>query len=63
MADNKTDETVLKVADYSSEEKMIFSKRLNIIYIIAIIAFVIYAALDVQELTENGIYEKLQILH
>lgn len=59
MIDKKTEETVLKVDDYSSEEKMIFSKRLNIIYIMAIIAFIIYAVLDIQGLTENGIYENI----
>lgn len=59
MIDKKTEETVLKVADYSSEEKMIFSKRLNIFYIMAIIAFIIYAVLDIQGLTENGIYENI----
>lgn len=59
MVDKKTEETVLKVADYSSGEKMIFSKRLNIFFIIGIISFIIYAVLETQGLTETGIYENI----
>ncbi|MBM6967616.1 helix-turn-helix domain-containing protein [Pseudoramibacter alactolyticus] len=35
-------ETVLKVADYSNEEKLKLTKRLHIFYIVALISMVIY---------------------
>lgn len=35
-------ETVLKVADYSNEEKLKLTKRLHIFYIVALISIVIY---------------------
>lgn len=59
MVDKKTEETVLKVADYSNGEKMIFSKKLNIFFIIGIISFIVYAVLEAQGLTETGIYQNI----
>lgn len=59
MIDKKTQESLLKVADYSNNEKMIFSKRLNLLFILSVIAFLIYMFLDIQGLTSTGIYEDI----
>lgn len=59
MIDQKTEETILKVADYNNSEKMAFSRRLNWLFIAAIISFIVYAVLEVQGLTDIGIYENI----
>lgn len=57
--DKKTEETLLKVADYENNEKMKFSKKLCRIFIAALIAFIIYMIIDVQGLSSTGVYEKI----
>ena len=59
MIDKKTQETLLKVADYSSNEKMVFSKRLNRLFILGVLAFIIYMVLDIRGLASVGIYENI----
>lgn len=59
MVDKKTEETLLKAADYSNNEKMVFSGRLRALFIAAIIFFIVYMVLDIKELTSTGIYEKI----
>lgn len=59
MIDKKTQETLLKVADYNNNDKMIFSRRLNLLFILGVIAFVIYMILYIQGLTSVGIYENI----
>lgn len=59
MINKQTEETLLKIADYNSTEKMIFSKRLNWLFITAVIAFIIYTILEIQGLTSVGIYEDI----
>lgn len=59
MIDKKTPETLLKVADYSNNEKMVFSRRLNLLFILGVIAFIIYMVLDIRGLTSVGIYENI----
>ncbi len=44
--DQKTEETLLKVADYSNHEKIIFSKRLGYCFLVGLIAFIVYMVLD-----------------
>lgn len=57
MIDKKTEETLLKVADYSNQEKMVLSKRLNLLFILGVIAFILYMFLDIRGLASVGIYE------
>lgn len=59
MINKQTEETLLKVADYNNDEKMVFSKRLHILFLIAVAAFIIYMVLDIQGLTSTGIYEDI----
>ena len=44
--DEEMKETVLKVADYSNEEKQKLSKRMCVLYIIGVILFTIYVILE-----------------
>lgn len=57
MVDKKEADCMLKAADYTNTEKMIFVRRLNFLFIAAVIAFLVYMVLDIQELTSAGIYE------
>lgn len=59
MMDKKTEETLLRVADYEKEEKMRFSKRMCKIFLTAIASFCVYAYLDIQGLSSVGIYENV----
>lgn len=59
MIDKKTEETMLKVADYEKEEKMRFSRRMCGIFLAAIAAFCVYGYLDIRGLTSTGIYENI----
>ncbi len=57
MVDRKTEERLLKVADYESAGKQNFSRRICWLFMLAIAAFVVYGVLDIMELTKTGIYE------
>lgn len=59
MVDKKTEETILKVAEYESSEKMRFSKRLCRIFLVAIAAFCVYAVIEMKGLASAGIYENI----
>ena len=55
MIDKKTEQTLLKVADYESHEKQRFSRRVCGLFIAAIVAFILYAALNATGLDlKNG---------
>lgn len=53
------EETVLKVADYSNDEKMKMMKKLHIFSWIGVVSFLIYLALDVTGLAGQGITEAI----
>ena len=53
------EETVLKVADYSNDEKMRMMKKLHIFSWIGVISFLIYLALDIAGLAGQGITEAI----
>lgn len=59
MIDKKHQETLLKVADYSNNEKIVFSRRLNLLFILGVIAFLVYMFLDIRGLTSVGVYEDI----
>ena len=58
MIDKKTEQTMLKVADYENQDKIRFSKRMCNLFIAAIFAFIVYAVIESQGLASTGIYEK-----
>ena len=53
------EETVLKVADYSNDEKMKMMKKLHSFSWIGVVSFLIYLALDVTGLAGQGITEAI----
>lgn len=55
MIDQKTEETLLKVADYTNEEKIRVTRRLNWIFTAGVIALLVYMALDMKGLADTGI--------
>lgn len=59
MIDKETEQTLIKVSDYEKTEKEKFSKRLCRIFIAAIIAFAIYAIIEIKDLAATGIYENI----
>lgn len=56
---DKKEETIFKVADYSNQEKMIFTKRMHYIFIAGVIAFILYMFLEIKGLADAGIYEDI----
>lgn len=59
MIDKRTEETLLKVADYTKEEQMCVTKRMNRIFILGVAAFLVYMVLEMQGLTATGVYEDI----
>ena len=59
MMDQKTEQTLLKVADYENQDKMKFSSRICKLFIVAIIAFIVYGVIDMLGLSSTGIYEAI----
>lgn len=56
MVNKKTEETILKVADYSNDEKLLFTKRLQVFLIIGTISCIIYTIMKLQGLTDAGVF-------
>ncbi len=57
--DKKMEETLLKVADYNNNENMIFSKRLNYIFLMGLAAYIVYMIIDLQKLTNIELYDNI----
>lgn len=55
--DEKMKETVLKVADYSNNEKSKLTKRIHYIFIAGVVAFIVYMVLELTGLTKETVYE------
>lgn len=51
------EETVLKVADYSNDERKQLVKRMHILFLIGIAAFIVFAILDNLRLADSGYTE------
>lgn len=59
IVDKKTEDTLLKVADYSNNEKMVFSRRLCYLFLAGIAAHIVYMVIDVQGLASAPVYEDI----
>lgn len=59
MIDKKTEQMLLKVADYESNEKQRFSKRVCGLFIAAILAFILYGVLNFTGLDTKDGYEQI----
>lgn len=57
--DKKTEELMLKIADYNNVEKSFFSKRMCAMFIVAIVGMVIYAGVDMMGLAYVQPYEAI----
>ena len=57
--DRKTEELMLKVADYDNHERKFVSKRMCIMFMIAIIGMAIYVGIDTLGLAEMQPYETI----
>lgn len=59
MIDMKTEQMILKVADYESDEKQRFSRRICGLFIAAILAFILYGVLNFMGLDMQNGYEEI----
>lgn len=59
MIDKKTEQMLLKVADYENDEKQRFSKRICGLFIAAIFAFILYGVLNFTGLDMKNGYEEM----
>lgn len=59
MIDKETEQMLLKVADYESNEKQRFSKRVCGLFIAAILAFILYGVLNFTGLDTKDGYEQI----
>ncbi len=57
--DQEMTETVLKVADYSNQEKEKLTGKMHIMFLVGIAAFLVYMVLDIMGLASAGIYEDI----
>ena len=59
ILEKETKNTLLKVADYSTNENIIFSKRLNYIFLMGLAAYIVYMLIDIQNLTALPLYDNI----
>ena len=59
MIDKKTEQTLLKVANYENNNNQKFSKRLCILFLTAIFAFIVYSVLEFMGLSSTKGYEQI----
>lgn len=57
--DAKTEELMLKIADYDNAEKNFFSKRMCVAFAIALIGILVYAAIDFSGLSGTEPYRSI----
>lgn len=57
--DAKTEELMLKIADYNNVERNFFSKRMCAMFIIAIVGMIIYIGIDISGLSGREPYETI----
>ena len=55
----KEREMMQKIAVFHNKEKADLSRRVHYLFVLAIMAFIIYMALDIMELSDTGIYEDI----
>lgn len=52
-------ETVLKVVDYSNEERQRLTKRMHMLFLVGVLAFMLFLVMDVLGLTDSGYTESI----
>ena len=53
------EETVLKVADYSNDERKRLTKRMHFLFLVGVVAFIIFIILEVMGLADSGYTESI----
>ena len=53
------EETVLKVADYSNDERKRLTKRMHFLFLVGVVAFIIFIILEAMGLADNGYTESI----
>ena len=53
------EETVLKVADYSNDEKLRIMRRMHVICWLGVVSFIVYMALEIMGLADSGVTEDI----
>lgn len=59
MVDKNTEQVLWKVADYESNEKKLFSRRICGLFMAAILAFIIYSVMNVTGLDRQSGYDQI----
>lgn len=59
MIDKKDEQMILKVADYENNGKERFSRRICALFVLAIVALIVYAVIESKGLASTGVYEKI----
>lgn len=57
--DTKTEELMLKIADYNNVERNFFSRRMCAMFVLAIVGMVIFAVIDIAGLERTQPYETI----
>lgn len=57
--DTKTEELMLKIADYNNVERSFFSKRMCVMFLIALIGMAVYVGIDLLGLSGAEPYESI----
>lgn len=57
--DTETEELMLKIADYNNVEKSFFSKRMCLMFIVAIIGMLVFAVIDIAGLEITQPYQSI----
>lgn len=57
--DKQMEETLVKVAEYQNDDKMVYSKRMNAVFIAALAAFIVYMIIDSQGLEAIPLYDDI----
>ncbi|XCP83667.1 helix-turn-helix domain-containing protein [Roseburia hominis] len=59
MRDEKTEETMYKIAEYTNEEKARFTKRLHYLFIVGVAGIILFLVLDEVGLANTAPYEMI----
>lgn len=57
--EKKTEQTLLKVADYENQSKIKFSRRMCGLFIAAIFSFLVYAVIEAKGIGETNVYKEI----
>lgn len=59
IVDKKTEESLVKAAEYGNDEKLILTRRLRVIFIVVLIFLSVFMYLEIQGLREIQMYDNI----